>query len=48
MYRTLNIEQGDMSLIAAPATLNTHVLSTVFEMLWWFFSCAGSTMANLS
>jgi len=40
IYQTLNIEQRDISLTAAPATLNTHELSTVFEILWWFISCA--------
>jgi hypothetical protein len=40
-------EENDTSLDAVPATLNAHVLSTVFEIPPWFFGCATSKMEAL-
>jgi len=46
MYQTQKPEQYDTSVVAAPASLNAPVLSTVSEISKWSIQCYGSVMAS--
>jgi hypothetical protein len=46
MYETQKPEEHDTSVVAAPASLNVPVLSTVSEISKWSIHYYGSTTAN--